>query len=66
VLSVLGLPCCLNGCWFGSDGRGGWLRLPLVLVLCCVALLFDKKLPAGAFQDHLLLANQLVNLDRRS
>ena len=22
MLSVLGLPCCLNGCWFGSDGRG--------------------------------------------
>ena len=63
MLSVLGLPCCLNGCWFGSDGRGGGLRLPLALVLCC--LLFDKKLPAGAYQDHLLLAN-LYNLDRRS
>ena len=60
MLSVLGLPCCLNGCWFGSDGRGGGLRLPLALVLVLLLLLFDKKLPAGAFQDHLLLANLLV------
>ena len=61
MLSVLGLPCCLNGCWFGSDGRGsdgrgGGLRLPLALVLCWCC----KKLPAGAYQDHLLLANLLV------